>query len=127
LFWIDGILEGNLEFRVSWIEGYFFDFVLSYIAWEGFFDVPDAGINVIFGALGEHFDSTIRTVSDKAGQPMSVGYVKSGVAKTDTLYPPDEDYMFCSLAHFPFYINAGQFLLQVCILCVGNSEEIKVH
>jgi hypothetical protein len=53
---------------------------------------------------------------------VTVGYVKSGVAKTDTLDPADENYMFCSLVHFLFYINPGQSLLQVCILCVDNSE-----
>jgi hypothetical protein len=122
LFWIDGILEGNLEICVSGIDGDFFDFVLSYVAGEGFLDVPDAGSDIIVRALGEHFDSTIRTVSDKTGQPVSVGYVKSSVSKADTLNPADKNYMFCTLTHLPSYINLGRLLLQVLILSIGNSE-----
>jgi len=107
-------LKGDFEFGVSGIGGDFFDFVFSYVAGEGFLDVPDAGSNIIFGALGEHFDSTIRTVSDKTCQPVTVGNVKSSVAKADTLNPADENYMFCCLAHLDtrfsmLYSGIGHF------------------
>lgn len=51
----------------------FFDFGFSYIAGKGFIDFSEASSNFISGALGEHLDSTIRTVADKAGQPINVG------------------------------------------------------
>jgi len=108
-------LKGNFEFGVSWVGGDFFYFVLSYITGKGVLDVLDASSNIIFVALGEHFHSTIGTVSDKAGQLMTVGYVKSSVSKADTLNPADENYMFCCLAHFQSYINPSRFSLQVCI------------
>ena len=67
LFWLDDILEGNFEVHVLGVDGDFFDFGLSYIAGKGFIDVFDASSNFISGALGKHFDSTIRTVADKTG------------------------------------------------------------
>ena len=67
LFWLDDILEGNFEVHVLGVDGDFFDFGFSYIAGKGFFDVSDASSNFIIGALGQHLDSTIRTVADKAG------------------------------------------------------------
>ncbi len=127
MFWDDDILEGNFEFCVSGVNGDFFDFVTSYIAGKGFFDVSDAVSNVIFRALGEHFHGTIGTVSDEAGQLMSVGNVKGSETKPHPLDPADENYMFCCLVHFPSYINAGRFLLQVCVLSMDKTREIKVH
>ncbi len=73
LFWLDDILEGNFEIHVLGVDGDFFDFGFSYIAGKGFFDVSDASSNVIGGALGQHLDSAIGAVADKAGQLMTVG------------------------------------------------------
>jgi hypothetical protein len=73
LFWLDDSLEGNFEVHVLGIDGEFIDFGFSYIARKGFFDFSEASSNFISGALGEHLDSTIRQVADKAGQPINVG------------------------------------------------------
>ena len=122
LFWLDDSLEGNFEIHVSGVNGDFFDFGFSYIAGEGFFDVSDAIVYIRIRALGKHLDSTIRTVADRTGQLMTVGYVKSSEAKADTLDSADENYMFGCLAHFPLYINPGPLILQVCVLSVDNSQ-----
>ena len=119
MFWL---LIGNFEIHVSGVNGDFFDFGFSYIAGEGFFDVSDAIVYIRIRARGEHFYSTIRTVADRTGQLMTVGYVKSGEAKADTLDSADENYMFGCLAHFPLYIKPGPLILQVCVLSVDNSQ-----
>ena len=122
LFWLDDSLEGNFEVHVLGVNGYFFDLCISYVAGKGALYFPDTVVNICIRALGEHFYSTIMTVADKAGQLMTVGYVKSGEAKADTLDSADENYMFGCLAHLPLYINPGPLILQVFVLSVGNSQ-----
>ena len=73
LFWLEDSLKGNFEIHVLGVDGDFVDFGLSCIAGKGFFDVSDASSDVISGALGKHFYSTIRTVADKTGQLINVG------------------------------------------------------
>lgn len=99
MFWDDDILEGNFEFGVSGVKRDFFDFVFSYVAGEGFLYFLDTVFNICIGSLGEHFYSTVSTVSDEAGQLMTVGYVKGSETKSNPLDPADENNMFCTLAH----------------------------
>ncbi len=73
MFGLEDILVGNFEIHVSGVDGDFFDFGFSYIAGKGSFDVSDAIVYIRIGALGQHLDSTIRTVADKAGQLINVG------------------------------------------------------
>ena len=93
------MLKSNFEFYVFWIERCFFGFGLSYVAGKGFFDISNAGGNVIGGALGQHFYSTVVTVTHKTGQPMAVGYVKSGIAEAYALDSADENYILGGLNH----------------------------
>lgn len=111
----------NFEIHISGVNGSFLDFGLSNISGEGFFDVSDANVYIRIRTLGKHFYGTIRTVADKTGQFMTVGYMKSSEAKADTLDSADENYMFGTLAHLQLYIKPGRFLLQVFVLSLDNS------
>ena len=104
------------------VDGDFFDFGFSYIAGKGLLYFSDAIVYIRIRALGKHPDSTIMTVADKTGQLMTVGCVKSGEAKADTLDSADENYMFGTLAHLPLYVKPGRFFLQVFVLSVDNSQ-----
>ena len=93
-------LKGDFEGFVLVVGGGVLDFGFGYIVGEGFLYVPDAASDVVGISLGEHFDGSIRQISDKAGQFVSVGYVKRGKTKADTLYAARKNYMFSCLYHF---------------------------
>jgi len=56
-------------------------------------------------ALNEHLNSAVRQVADPASQFITVGYVKSGKAKANTLDSASENYMFGGPAHFLLIID----------------------
>lgn len=116
--WVPG-LKCNIEVRILVIESIFFDVGLSYIAVKGFFDISDTGGNVIDGALGEHLDSTIRTITDKSCKLITVGYVVSGEAKAYSLYSAGENNMFGGLVHFSYHLSKLTSLYHVIVILDG--------
>lgn len=81
------ILKCDFKSLVLGVNEGIFDFGIDDVAGEGFLDVADAVADVVGVSLCEHFDGSVRQISDKAGQFVSAGYVKSRKAKADTLYP----------------------------------------
>jgi len=51
-------------------------------------------------ALNNHLNSAVRQVAGPAGQFITIGCIKSGEAKANTLDSASENYMFGSPAHF---------------------------
>ena len=105
-------LKGEFEVCVLGVERYFFDFCVFDVIVEGFFDVPDASLNIFSGALGYHFDGAVEQVPHHSGQLVAAGYIKGGKAKAYALDCAGEDYVFGGLTHLGFYDKLKRFLLQ---------------
>jgi hypothetical protein len=98
------ILESDFEVGMLGVGRDLFDSGFSDITCEGVLYVAEAGINVVRRALGEHFDGAIKEVADVAGQAVTICDIVSGETEADALDSADEDYTFCGLAHFSYFV-----------------------
>ncbi len=110
------VLKSYFEVFVLGVGRGFFDFSFAEVSAEFFGNIPYAIIDSFGRALSKHLNGAVEQISDKAGQPAAVGYVKCGKAKANTLDPANENYMFCCLAHYAFYINSKRPSIQAGVV-----------
>jgi hypothetical protein len=92
--------ESYFKVGVLGVWSNLFNFGFPDITSEGIIEVTDASVNIIRGALDDHFDSAVQDIADEAGQAVTMGDVVSGKAEANALDPANKDNMFCDLAHY---------------------------
>jgi len=79
--------------------GIFLDVSFTYIVAEVVVYVGDAVFDIFGGALGEHLNSAILQITNKAGETMTVCNTICRKAKANALHVAIEDYMSGYLVH----------------------------
>ena len=88
-----GRLKGYFEVRILGVEGDILDSGGTDIVGERFLNVANAIGYVVSKALNNHLNGAVGQVAGVAGQTITIGYIKGGETKADTLDPAGENYV----------------------------------
>jgi hypothetical protein len=105
-------LKGDFEVRVPRVNGGFINFCIFDVTAKEFTNITDAVGYVISIALSNHLNCAIRQIADPPDQLITVRYIMSCEAKTDTLDSAAKNYVFGGLAHYGVHTNLKQFAPQ---------------
>jgi hypothetical protein len=98
-------LKGDFEVRVPWVYGGFLNFRIFDVITKEFTNITDAVGYVISIALNYHLNCAISQIANPPDQLITVRYIVSGEAKTDTLDSAAKNYLFGALTHYCLHIN----------------------